>query len=182
MHDALRHKAWSTDGNCQACPTSATATWAVLMNIFHTFQRYTLPHPACYLLYTGVQRPAHGRAWSSAEISACGRARPTSALALHVYIVFGGTSLSVQLATWASRYDSLTCTSLQAYVYDWLLSISEECEILSKSGMTPSNALYLVSRYVLPIHWHPKSELTNALCILQHRSTWPCPHQCALCL
>ncbi|KZP25789.1 hypothetical protein FIBSPDRAFT_949901 [Athelia psychrophila] len=43
-----------------------------------------------------------------------------------------------------SRYMFTSC--LVAYVYDWLLSISEECEILSKSGMTPSNALYLVSR------------------------------------
>ena len=36
----------------------------------------------------------------------------------------------------------------QTYAYDWLLSIAEECEIVANSGLTPSNALYFVSRCV----------------------------------
>ncbi|KAF7976877.1 hypothetical protein HWV62_5411 [Athelia sp. TMB] len=35
---------------------------------------------------------------------------------------------------------------LTTYAYDWLLSIAEECEIVARSGLTPSNALYFVSR------------------------------------
>ena len=36
---------------------------------------------------------------------------------------------------------------LQAYAYDWLLSMTEECEIILRAGVTPSIALYFVSRY-----------------------------------
>ncbi|KZP26797.1 hypothetical protein FIBSPDRAFT_819071 [Athelia psychrophila] len=34
------------------------------------------------------------------------------------------------------------------YTYDWLLSVSEECEILSKAGWSRSNMVYFLSRIV----------------------------------
>lgn len=40
-------------------------------------------------------------------------------------------------------------STLQAYAYDWLLSISEESEILSKRGLSWSIALYFSSRCVV---------------------------------
>ncbi|KZP10242.1 hypothetical protein FIBSPDRAFT_1051415 [Athelia psychrophila] len=42
--------------------------------------------------------------------------------------------------------DYVFMANFAAYVYDWLLSISDEVEIVSRSGLSPSIAIYFLSR------------------------------------
>lgn len=41
----------------------------------------------------------------------------------------------------------LTTHMYQAYTYDWVLSISDECAVVSESGMTWSISIYFLLRY-----------------------------------
>ena len=67
-------------------------------------------------------------------------------LVSHVFI----SCLTVSRCLARSKEPCLQRVPAKAYAYDWLSSIAEECEIVVNSGLTPSNALYFVSRCVSP--------------------------------
>ncbi|KZP05103.1 hypothetical protein FIBSPDRAFT_1054285 [Athelia psychrophila] len=56
----------------------------------------------------------------------------------------GSLPEAIALPLQVERY--VAVAQLTMYTYDWLLSVSEECEILSKAGWSRSNMVYFLSR------------------------------------
>ena len=68
------------------------------------------------------------------------------------------------------------------YTYDWLLSVSEEVEIVSaRGGLTWPLAVYFIARYVTPtcprcvvLTVHSASELMRSLILVLFTGACPC--------
>lgn len=60
--------------------------------------------------------------------------------AINIYLASISVSVTVSVA-------GLILLANQVFMYDWLLSVSEEVEIISRSGLSWSIAVYISSRY-----------------------------------
>ena len=88
------------------------------------------------------------RLWHS-----CLRTLPTSSRLCAMYMSQYLQWVLIRIILMSDRRWSHTLYALQAYTWDWLLSMPEEYALFLKVGFSPPNIVYFLSRSVIYILW-----------------------------